>query len=420
MTLTKNETIKATLTATREKRTHQTCRVFEVKIDTSHLNHHTEAHLKRLFLEAKWRYNHILSQPTMFDMEYKLRAVPVKVKDTFEYRDLTYLSSQMKQSLLKRTIDNVRGLARLKEKGHTIGTLTFKSQVNSIPLKQYGNTYTILDENYITIQGVKQTLRVNGLDQLPDDVDIANATLIYRHGDYYLAITTYQLVEHSAPPLRQVGIDFGVKNQLTLSDGIAVQYALPIGKKLRKLHKKLSRQTLHGQNWYKTHLYLEKQYAHWNNLKKDISNKLVHHLTDTYGVICFQDENLKGWQRLWGRKMLSTALGGIISTLKRKVHTPIEVDRWFPSTQTCSVCGHVQKVGLDEWVFICQRCGAVMDRDHNSSRTLLDEGLRTVGMERIEVTPVEILTSTLASLEYLNRIPYVKARLVAEAGSLTA
>jgi putative transposase len=252
-------------------------------------------------------------------------------------------------------------------------------------------------------------------------VELANATLIHRHGDYYVAITIYHTtVEHTAPPRRQVGIDFGLKTQLTLSDGIVVQYALPITTQLRKLHRKLSRQMLHGKNWNKTQLQLEKQYAHWNNIKKDISTKLVHYLADTYRVVCFQDENLKGWQRLWGRKMLSTSLGGIISTLKRKVHTPIEVDRWFPSTQTCSVCGNVQEVGLDERVFICKRCGSILDRDHNSSRTILTEGLKTVGTERIEVTPVEILTATLAALEYFNNIPYVKARLVAEAGSLRA
>jgi putative transposase len=412
------------LKATREKRKHQTCRVFEVKIDKSHLSHETEEQLKRLFLEVKWLYNHILSQPNVFDINYKLQEVLVKVKATFELRTLTHLSSQMRQSLLKRIMDNIRGLARLKENGHTIGKLKFKSQVNAIPLKQYGNTYRILDENYITIQGVKQKLRVNGLDQLPDDVDIANATLIHKHGDYYLAITTYQTTvdAHAVPPppIRQVGIDFGLKNQLTLSDGITVQYSLPITKKLRKLHKKLSSQLLHGKNWNKTKIKLDKAYAHWNNTKKDTSNKLVHYLTDTYGVICYQDENLKGWQRLWGRKMLSTSLGGIISTLERKVHTPIEVDRWYSSTQTCSVCGNVQDVGLDERVFICKRCGSIMDRDHNSSSNLLHEGLRTVDTERIELTPVEILTSTLASLEYLNGIPYVKASLVAEAGSLSA
>jgi putative transposase len=164
MTLTKNQTIKATLNATREKRTHQTCRMFEVKLDKSHLSHETEAQLKRLFLEAKWLYNHLLSQPNVFEVDYKLHAVPVKVKDTFERRALTQLSSHMRQSLIQRTIDNIRGLSWLKARGKKIGALTFKSQVNSIPLKQYGNTYRILNEHYLRIQGIKQPLRFNGLD----------------------------------------------------------------------------------------------------------------------------------------------------------------------------------------------------------------------------------------------------------------
>ncbi len=75
----KNEAIKATLKATKARHTRQRCRVFEVKLDSSHLNQHTQAQLKCLFLEAKWLYNHILSQPTVFAMDYKLAAVPVKV-----------------------------------------------------------------------------------------------------------------------------------------------------------------------------------------------------------------------------------------------------------------------------------------------------------------------------------------------------
>jgi putative transposase len=159
----KNETIKASLKATKARRKRQTCRVFEVKFDSSHLNQHTKAQLQRLFLEAKWLYNHILSQSNVCDMDYKLAEVPVKVKDSFELRELRYLSSHMKQSLISRTIDNIKGLARLKAKGHTIGRLNYKSEVKSIPLKQYGNTYKILNDNYLKIQGISQRLRVNGL-----------------------------------------------------------------------------------------------------------------------------------------------------------------------------------------------------------------------------------------------------------------
>jgi putative transposase len=331
----------------------------------------------------------------------------------------------MRQSLITRTRDNIRGLARLKEHGRNIGSLKFKSRVNAIPLKQYGNTYRILNVKYLRIQGIRQQLRVNGLAQIPRESELANATLIKRHGDYYVAITTYQAKEQNTPPpAKTVGIDFGLKTQLTLSNGIAVRYSIPLSlnKRLRKLHQQLSRQQYHSHNWYHTRRQLEKAYARLNNIKKDIKNKLVHYLHTTYGIVCYQDENIKGWQHLWGGKILSTALGGIIGTLEVKVRTPIKVDRWFPSTKTCSRCGNIREIGLDERIYICPVCRLMMDRDHNSSINLEHEGLKkqVVPTGRRDVKPVETESSTVASLEYLNGIPYVTASSVVEAGSLNA
>jgi putative transposase len=418
----KNQTIKATLKATKARRKRQHCRVFEVKLDNSHLNQHTKAQLQRVFLEVKWLYNHILSQPTVFDIDYKLAAVPVKVKDSFKLRELSHLSSHMKQSLIRRTIDNIKGLARLKDKGHKIGRLKYKSYVKSIPLKQYGNTYKILNDKYLKLQGISQQLRVNGLTQIPAGSELANATLIQRHGDYFVAITTYQVKTKTTSPAKTVGIDFGIKTQLTLSDGIAIQYAIPISTKLRKLHQKLSRCQFRSRNWCKTRRKLEKAYVKVTNIKKDVKNKLVHYLHTRYGVVCYQDERVKAWQRLWGSKILSTAIGGIIRTLEEKVHTPIQVDSWFPSTKTCSCCGNIRDVRLDERIYVCPVCGLVMDRDLNASYNLEHEGLKqiVVPMGRRDVKPVETESSTVASLEYLNGISYVTASSVVEAGSLTA
>ncbi|MDG6999076.1 MAG: hypothetical protein JRN15_08175 [Nitrososphaerota archaeon] len=69
----------------------------------------------------------------------------------------------MKQEILDRTKDSVRGLSRLKHNGR-IGRLKFKSTVNSIPLKQYGNTWKVQDKNYVGIKAIMQKrLRVRGL-----------------------------------------------------------------------------------------------------------------------------------------------------------------------------------------------------------------------------------------------------------------
>ena len=331
----KSEAIKATLKATKAKRKTQTCRVYEIKIDLSHLNHATQEHLNRLFLEAKWLYNHVLSQHNIFEIDDKIHEVPVKVKDIFEIRDLRCLSSQMRQSIISRAQDNIRGLSERKKKGYKIGKLKYKSEVQSIPLKQFGNTFKILDSKYITVQGLKQKLKVIGLKQIPEGADIANGNLIHKNDNYYLSITTYQEKTKQMPAVESVGIDFGLSKQLTLSNGTAIQYMVPVSPKLRKLARKLSKQKLHSKKWNKTRIKLNKEYEKATNIKEDIKNKVVSHLKTKYGTVCFQDENIKAWQRIWGRKIMITSIGGIISTLKQKVHTPIEVNRMYTSTKTC-------------------------------------------------------------------------------------
>jgi putative transposase len=420
MTQTKAEAIKASLKATKTKRKTQTCRVYETKIDLSHLNNATQEHLNRLFLEAKWFYNHILSQHKIFGMDDKVHEVPVKVKDIFEIRDLRCLSSQMRQGILSRTQDNITGLSERKKKGYKIGKLKYKSEVRSIPLKQFGNTFKILDTKYITIQGLKQKLKVIGLKQIPEGADIANGTLIHKNGNYYLSITTYQEKKKPVATIASIGIDFGLSKQLTLSNGVAIQYSIPVSLKLRKLARRLSKQKLHSKNWNKTRIKLNKEYEKATNIKEDIKNKVVSHLKTKYETVCFQDENIKAWQRIWGRKILYTSIGGIISTLKKKVHTPIEVNRMYPSTKTCSKCGNLQDVALDERVYVCKKCGNIMDRDYNSGINIEIEGLKQIGTVRTELTPVEIEANTLMFLRYFNSIPYVKASSVYESGSLTA
>ena len=418
----KSEAIKVALKATKAKRKHQFCRVYEIKIDLSHLNHTTQEHLNRLFLEAKWFYNYILSQHKIFGMDDKVHEVPVKVKDIFEIRDLRCLSAQMRQGILSRTQDNIRGLSARKKNGYKIGKLKYKSEVQSIPLKQYGGTYELLDTKYVRIEKLKQKLKVIGLKQIPAGADIANGTLIKRNGNYYLSITTYQENINQVHPQQSIGIDFGLSKQLAFSNGTSIQYVIPVSPKLRKHARRLSKQQLHSKNWNKTRIKLNKEYEKATNIKTDIKNKVVSFLKDKYETVCFQDENVKAWQRIWGRKILSTSIGGIISTLKQKVHTPIKVNRMYPSTKTCSKCGNIQDMALDERVYVCMNksCGNVMDRDHNSAIDIENEGLRTqgIGTVRTELTPVEIEANTSMFLRYFNSIPYVKASSIYESGSL--
>ena len=54
----------------------------------------------------------------------------------------------------------------------------------------------------------------------------------------------------------------------------------------------------------------------------------------------------------------------------------IRIDKWYPSSQNCHMCGHRQKMPLTKRTYICPSCGMVMDRDYNAAINILHEGMK--------------------------------------------
>jgi len=143
MNVEKNEAIKNSLKETKERRKTQTPVVYELKLQN--LTDKDIETLERLFLEAKWFRNFVVADITnrLNKNTWKLKEVDVKLKDKLEKREITHLGSQIKQEIVDRVGDDLRALHNSRAKGNIVGTLKFKSEVNSIPLKQYGITYGI-------------------------------------------------------------------------------------------------------------------------------------------------------------------------------------------------------------------------------------------------------------------------------------
>jgi transposase len=382
--MTKNERIKDSRAKTREKRESQVCKVYEVKVDRSHLSQDKIRFLSMLFLEAKWLYNYQISTD-IFNFNYKTTAITSLDKEGNQIpRELKYLSSQMRQSLVERTKQNVLSLSRSKKSGNKIGKLKFRSRIYSIPLKQFNVTYKIQNKKYIKLQGYKMGFRVNGLDQLPKVCDIANANLIKRTGNYYIKITCFVPKEVKKKTGKSIGLDFGIKDNVTDSNGVKYNFQFPETKRLKKISKKLNRAELGSNNRNKIKFKLQKQYELAANKKKDAKNKFIHKIIEGNDLIVIQDENLKAWKssrmKGFGRKIQYSIMGGIISDLKKKSETVI-LPKYFPSTQLC-YCGNKKKLSLDDRIYHCDNCGCTEDRDIHSARIILDEGIRiSTGVE---------------------------------------
>jgi len=391
----KKKKIQKTLKLTKERRHSMTCKVIECKIVSNSLSRLIQKQLNKLFLEAKWFYNSIIASKDISKFNTKIDNVSVKVKDSFEQRNLEQISAQIKQGIHTRVFSAMSTLKALKSKGHKIGKLKFKSEICSIPLKQHTQTFTILrNSKKIKIQGIKKPLKVNGLNQLPKNYEIANANLVRVGKDYYVKITIYVPREKNNPPNKSIGIDFGCESQLTLSNGEKIKFQIPISDRVKKLDQKLAKAKKGSKNRYKILAKREKAYNDISNKRKEIKNQIVNKLVKNYRVVSFQDENLQSWKSSGhGKKIQFSAIRGIISALQRKAVTPIVVNKYYPSTQICSKCGNKQKLDQTIRTYICPDCGLVIDRDTNAAINIEKEGNNLVPRESREFKPVKIKTS---------------------------
>ena len=387
--LAKNQKIKETGKATRERRKDMLCRVFEVKADLSRMSKSQRNDVNTLFREAKWFRNAYLADNGLSD---KSRSVKVKIKDVFEERELTLLGSQIKQSIISEVKDSIRGLAVLKEKGHKVGALRFKSVCNCVNLKQFHVTYDIdKDRSRIRVQGIRKPFKVRGLEQIPDDAEIANAKFIRKASGLYFHITCYVPKEEKHIPHRSVGIDFGISDNLVFSDGREpVNICVPESKGTKLASRRMNKALSHNgnqksNNHYKRKNKVRKAYEKDKNRRKDLANKAVHEILNNYDFIAIQDEMIHNWHKgIFGKQVQHSAMGVIKEELKNSSGVYV-VSRDFPSTQICPECGKLTKHPLKMRSYTCQYCGYHHpSRDEKAAGSILEEAKRIYRLSGIE------------------------------------
>ncbi|MFN4180173.1 MAG: RNA-guided endonuclease InsQ/TnpB family protein, partial [Armatimonadota bacterium] len=356
-------------------------------------------HLDLLFLEAKWLYNWTIAdiQNRLSNTTWKQKEVEIKVGDAFERRKISHLSSQMWQGIIGRIFANLKALKALKGNGQKVGRLKFKSEVKCIPLVQYGNTFKFVSQNKVKIQGMKKPLRVRGLKQIPEGAEVSHAYLVRKPSGFYVIVTYWVSKEEARKPHigDAIGVDLGVKKQVTFSNGLVVKFMVKPSERLKALQRGLSKKQKGSKNYRKCLRKIQREYERLANIRKDVQNRIVGYLKH-YQVVCYQKDSVKDWARVWGRQVSWTGIGGITSRLGNSLETPIALPRSLPTTQTCSFCGYVRKKGerlsLSERFHVCPECGVVLDRDLNAARSIVRYGLATLNRSpagTVGVKPVE-------------------------------
>ena len=205
-----------------------------------------------------------------------------------------------------------------------------------------------------------------------------------RLGEYFIVMVldkapvTFRKTHNGA----SVGIDFGLKKYLTLSDGTAYdnpQFLKESLVELRRRNRNLSKCKKGSNNRERKRRELDRLTNGIVNRRSDFQWKLAHELCRKYDRIFIEDLNLEGMNRRWGRKMHDLAHANFVRKLEYiatkycvVVH---KIDRFYPSSKTCE-CGYINKeLKLSDRKWVCPECGTVHDRDLLAANNILRRGI---------------------------------------------
>lgn len=135
--------------------------------------------------------------------------------------------------------------------------------------------------NKVRISGISGKIRVKTGGQLDDVDELANANLIHKPDGYYLKVTCYidkDKLEQPKTNGKEIGLDFGIKTNITTSEGEKLDVSVEESERLKKLQAKLENQKKGSNRRYKTVKAIRRQYQKLTNKKRDKANKIVHML----------------------------------------------------------------------------------------------------------------------------------------------
>lgn len=345
--------------------------------------------IRKTFGCTRYVYNYYLGKRKKLYEVDKINYTYVKCA-----RDLTQLKKEFEWL---KEVDSVGLQTSLKDldmayknffSGHS-NYPTFKSRKNRH--QSYRTSFT---NNNIAFMNKYIKLPKLGLVKVRDKQvpqgRILNATISQEpDGRFYCSLCCTDVSFKQLPKTNQVvGIDLGLIDFAIFSDGIKIEnprFFEKSEKKLAKLQQELSRKSIGSNRWNKARVKIAKLQKHISNQRKDFLQKLTTLIVKKYDIICIEDLDVKSMKEaeltIRNKRVSDVSWSEFRRQLTYKStwygRTLFVIDRYYPSSQICHYCGHIDGKKAETVRFwVCPKCESKLDRDINASINILNEGLK--------------------------------------------
>lgn len=357
-----------------------------------------QADLAKAFGCARWLYNNQLLETqkqykdtgkglSQFDMNKRIPALK---------KEFPWLAETHSQVLQAVSLNLTRAFTNFFEKRAGFPKLKFKHNEQSIQYPQGVKIKSIFCSGKQEIEDCSYKLFIPKIGLINARFHreivgtIKTVTISKTKTNKYFASILTETNEQEPTPSyigKILGIDLGLTHLVITSNGDKFDNQKHLRKaehKLAKSQRQLSKKKKGSKNRNKARLKVAKCHERIANQRKDNLHKISTKLVNENQVIAVENLAIKNMVKNHKlAKSISDAGWGMFKSFlsykcKRQGKGFVEVDRYFPSSKTCSNCQHVQKLSLNDRTWVCHACKTEHDRDINAARNIRDEALKII------------------------------------------